>query len=121
MKPNRRTNPFFAVAAIDTVSFFNRLSVTLSLAFAIIPVGMQQADAATRTWDGGTLGTGTNMDTAANWTADTLPTIDADIAQWNGTVAGDLSLTYTLGTFGGGGGMSLDITSAQIGTARRPA
>ncbi|MCW1916851.1 autotransporter-associated beta strand repeat-containing protein [Luteolibacter sp. GHJ8] len=51
---------------------------------------------ATRTWDGG--GTGaTNMDIAANWSGDVVPTGAApgDTAQWDGTVAGPLSLTYT--------------------------
>src|SRR5204862_267684 len=48
------------------------------------------------TWDGGGTG-GTNMDTAANWSADTVPSGSAgDTAQWDGTVLnGPLSLTYT--------------------------
>src|SRR5436190_14734755 len=52
-------------------------------------------EAATRTWDGGGTG-GTNMDTAVNWSGDTVPSGSVgDTAQWDGTVSGPLSLTYT--------------------------
>lgn len=84
------------------------------LAALAVPFTPVQIQAATRTWDGGGVG-GTNMDTPANWSQDTLPTTDADVAQWAGVVPGDLSLTYTLGTFGGAGGLSIDVTAAQTG------
>ncbi|MES2924411.1 MAG: autotransporter-associated beta strand repeat-containing protein [Verrucomicrobiota bacterium] len=76
------------------------------------------AYAATRTWDGGGVA-GANMDAAANWSADTVPTGTApgDIAEWNGTVAGLLSLTYTAaGTganLGVGSGIFLSVLGAQ--------
>ncbi len=72
----------------------------------------------TRTWDGGGAA-GTNMDTAVNWSADTVPTGAApgDTAQWNGTVAGPLSLTYTAAGTGAnlaaGNGIFLSVTGAQ--------
>lgn len=71
-----------------------------------------------RTWDGGGVGD-TNMDTAANWSGDVVPTGAApgDTAQWNGTVAGPLSLTYTAagtGTgLGAGNGLFLSVLGSQ--------
>jgi autotransporter-associated beta strand protein len=58
------------------------------------------------------------MDTAANWSGDVVPTgATNDIAQWNGTAAGNLSLTYTAaGTGAGlaaGNGIFIDVTSGQ--------
>lgn len=75
---------------------------------------------ATRTWDGGGVGS-TTMDTAANWSGDTVPTGAApgDTAQWDGTVAGDLSLTYaptaSTAPLATGNGIHLNITSGQTG------
>ncbi|QJE96254.1 beta strand repeat-containing protein [Luteolibacter luteus] len=73
---------------------------------------------ATRTWDGG--GTPTNnMDIAANWSGDVVPTGAApgDTAQWDGSVPGDLSLNYTAaGTGAGlaaGNGIFLNILGTQ--------
>ena len=70
----------------------------------------------TRTWDGG--GTaGTNMETAVNWSGDALPNGSAnDTAQWDGTVAGALALTYTAATangLGAGNGIFLNILGSQ--------
>ncbi|MBN8457204.1 MAG: autotransporter-associated beta strand repeat-containing protein [Verrucomicrobia bacterium] len=74
------------------------------------------AQAATRTWDGGGTG-GTNMETAANWSGDALPNgTNNDIAQWDGSVAGALSLTYTAATangLGAGNGIFLNILGTQ--------
>jgi autotransporter-associated beta strand protein len=74
--------------------------------------------AATFIWDGGA--GNANMDTAANWNPDTVPNgANSDVAQWNGTVAGNLSLTYTAAGTGAGlanaPGVSLDIASTQVG------
>ncbi|MEK7950969.1 beta strand repeat-containing protein [Luteolibacter soli] len=72
--------------------------------------------AVTRTWDGGGTG-GTNMETLANWSGDVLPNgTNGDIAEWNGTVTGPLSLNYTGATangLGAGNGIFLSLTSAQ--------
>jgi len=70
----------------------------------------------TRTWDGGGVA-GTNMDTAVNWSGDTVPSgSTGDTAQWDGTVAGNLSLTYTAaGTganLGAGNGIHLNVIEA---------
>ena len=69
----------------------------------------------TRTWDGGGVA-GTNMDTAANWSGDVVPASN-DTAQWDGTVAGPLLLTYTAtGTGSGlaaGNGIFLSILGTQ--------
>lgn len=72
----------------------------------------------TRTWDGAGVG-GTNMDTPANWSGDAVPsgTAPGDTAQWDGTVAGALNLTYTAGGTGAplvaGSGIFLSILGTQ--------
>jgi len=66
-----------------------------------------------RTWDGGSGGTGTVFTAAANWSGDTAP-VNAAMAQFNGTVAGNLSLTFSA-QVGGTGGILLDIASGQTG------
>src|SRR5262245_52441065 len=76
--------------------------------------------ASTIPWDGGA-GTN-NMDTAANWNPDTaVPSATLqDTAQWDGTVPGDLSLTYTAAGTGanlaGGSGLQLNVTAAHTGS-----
>ncbi len=72
----------------------------------------------TRSWDGGAAGTGTDLGTATNWSGDVLPAnATGDIAQWNGTVAGNLVLTYSTGLAGGAGnpGINFAMSSAQTG------
>ncbi len=75
--------------------------------------------ATTRTWDGGGVA-GTNMETAANWSGDVLPNgTNGDTAQWDGTVTGALSLTYTAATangLGAGNGNFLSILGTQTGS-----
>jgi hypothetical protein len=72
----------------------------------------------TRTWDGGGVAD-SNMDTAVNWSGDVVPTgaTPGDTAQWNGTVVGPLSLTYTAaGTgapLGAGNGLFLSVLGTQ--------
>jgi autotransporter-associated beta strand protein len=71
--------------------------------------------AATVVWDGGAAGTGTTLETASNWVGDALPSVAADTIQWNGTVAGPLSLSYASGLGGTAGniGLNVNLTSAQ--------
>lgn len=76
------------------------------------------ASAAVVTWDGGGTG-GTALETLVNWSTNALPSISTpDTATWNGTVAGNLSLTYSSGLGGASGnlGLNLNLTSAQTGS-----
>ena len=68
----------------------------------------------TRTWDGGGVAD-TNMDTATNWSGDVLPNGGtSDTAQWDGTVAGPLSLTFnTVGALGNAPGIFLSLLGTQ--------
>jgi fibronectin-binding autotransporter adhesin len=72
--------------------------------------------AASATWDGGG---GTNvLNTGTNWTGDAAPSANLDVATWNGTVAGDLSLVWTSNfgpTSGSTGGVGISITGANTG------
>ncbi|RYD30605.1 MAG: hypothetical protein EOP87_16350, partial [Verrucomicrobiaceae bacterium] len=81
--------------------------------FAATPL----VSAATIVWDGGAAGTAIDLGTAANWAGDVLPSVlTPDTAEWNGTVAGPLSLVYTNNAFAGAagnGGISLNVTAAQ--------
>lgn len=93
-------------------------SITKFLTVCIAPVvaGMisTTASAATRTWDGG--GATNVLNTATNWSDDLVPSAAGDVAQWNGTVTGPLSLTSTgawTTTGGNGGGTSIYVTAAQ--------
>lgn len=77
-----------------------RLSSWLLLT-TVLTVGVAQiAQATTRTYDGGTTGTGNALDTAANWSADTLPTT-SDEAVFDNTITlpGSLSLSTTSVTY----------------------
>jgi autotransporter-associated beta strand protein len=69
-------------------------------------------------WDGGPLGTGVEIGTAANWAGDVLPSANGGTAQWNGTVAGNLSLNYAGGLGGAAGntGLNFSLTAAQSGS-----
>lgn len=75
---------------------------------------LNPGQAATLTWDGG--GGSSEMGTAANWSADALPNgTTSDVMQFDGTVAGNLSLTYLVNAanLGNSPGVSLSMTSAQ--------
>jgi fibronectin-binding autotransporter adhesin len=88
------------------------------LAVMAVSVAISPALAVTRTWDGGGVA-GTDMSTAVNWSGDTLPNVNGDVAQWNGTVAGNLSLTWSGSNFAGSAGntgVSFDITASQTGS-----
>ncbi|MES2923312.1 MAG: autotransporter-associated beta strand repeat-containing protein, partial [Verrucomicrobiota bacterium] len=88
--------------------------LTVCIAPVIAGMTSPSAEAATRTWDGGAA---TNvLNTATNWSDDLVPSAAGDVAQWNGTVTGPLSLTSTgawTATGGNGGGTSIYVTSAQ--------
>ena len=74
------------------------------------------ARAATYVFDGGPTATGTELGTAANWSNDTLPNgATNDVLQFNGTVPGNLSLTYNVGqaNLAAATGVLLDVTAAQ--------
>ena len=72
--------------------------------------------AATKIWDGGAAGTGTDLATPANWSGDTLPAVN-DTLQWNGTAPGDLSLALNASTaLAGGNGYFIDVTATQTGS-----
>ena len=88
-------------------------SISTLLAFAAIAsVGR----AATKVWDGGATGIGTDLATAANWSGDTLPVAN-DILQWNGTAPGNLALTLNASTaFAANNGYFIDVTAAQTGS-----
>ena len=91
---------------------------SLSLAAAAASVLMAQSGhSAVYIWDGGGVG-GTDVGVAANWNPDVLPNVAfGDTAQWDGTVAGALSLIYSDASFVGAAGnlgVNLDITSGQI-------
>jgi autotransporter-associated beta strand protein len=73
----------------------------------------------TYTWDGGPGGTGTEIGLSANWSGDTLPNPNnADTCLWDGTVPGNLTLTYAGGMGGGygGNGLFFSFASTQTGT-----
>lgn len=96
---------------IQTQLFFRNLTVSFA-ALAMAP----SAFAVSATWDGGA-GT-TNLNTAANWNPDAaVPgASNNDIATWNGTQAGPLSLSWNSNigpTAGNSGGMNLAITGTQ--------
>lgn len=70
------------------------------------------------TWTGG--GDGTNFDSAANWGGTAPSAAASDIASFNGTVPGNLSLNYSDGANGfpsgpGSSGISIQLTSSQVG------
>ncbi len=112
MKPIRKPFNWGAVPA----SAFQTVFAGAVMFASAMPLAAQTI----RTWDGGPLGTGSNISFNANWDNDTLPTSTSsisDTARWNGSPAGNLSLTVS-GNFGGGAGMHgvfFDVTSNQTG------
>ncbi len=80
-------------------------------------LGAQMSSAATIVWSGAS---GADIDTGANWVGGVVPSVtNADTAQWNGTVAGALSLTHGGTVYAGGpgnAGINFDITAAQTGS-----
>ena len=88
-------------------------SISTLLAFAALA---SVGHAATKIWDGGPAGTGTDLVSGVNWSGDTQPAQN-DILQWNGTAAGNLALTLTNSTsLSGGTGYFMDVTAAQTGS-----
>src|SRR4051794_15998683 len=83
-------------------------AMTKQRAVVLAGAAMMAASALTargvvRTWDGGGVG-GTDLGTAVNWSADTLPSANGDTGQFDGTVAGALSLVYSNTALGGAAG-----------------
>lgn len=81
--------------------------------------GANVARGVTLTWDGG--GTGdVNLSNPINWSDDLLPDVTiGDTMQWNGTVAGSLSLEYTDSSFAGSPGnpgVDLSVAATQTGS-----
>lgn len=69
--------------------------------------------AASQSWDGGA--TTNNLNDAANWTADTLPSAAGDTATW-GAPFSNLSLIWNTGFGNGTTGVNLNIASGYTGT-----
>lgn len=85
------------------------------LTICLAPVIAGAALGASATWDGG--GATNELSTPINWTGDIAPVASGDMAIWNGTAPGDLTLTWT-GTFGAGpGAIGTSITMAGGQTA----
>lgn len=92
-----------------------RTNLIKFLTICLAPVIAGTALGANATWDGGA--TTNELSTPVNWTGDTAPVASGDVATWNGTAPGDLSLTWT-GTFGAGpGATGTSITVAGGQTA----
>src|SRR5207244_2447410 len=72
--------------------------------------------ALTSTWSGAVSSEiGSNL----NWSGSVLPGATNDTMQWNGSVAGNLSLIYSNGVLGGGAGnagVNLLLTAGQTGS-----
>jgi autotransporter-associated beta strand protein len=68
----------------------------LALTGATLFLVHSSAFAATRTWDGGTGGTGANIGTAANWSSDTLP-VNGDTLVFDGTDSSTVDLSMNTG------------------------
>ncbi len=92
-----------------------RLSASLlvPLAMATLTLSVQ---AVTRTWDAGGANP-TDFGAATNWSGDVLPSVATpDTAQFDGSVAGTLSLLYTNAAYvgaAGNAGILLNITATQ--------
>lgn len=84
----------------------------LSLGLAVAGLSVPSVRAANQTWDGGPDGTGTDFGLAANWTNNALPSTN-DTGAFNGTAAGDLSLSYTSGLSASGSGLIISLASTQ--------
>lgn len=70
-------------------------------------------------WDGGATGSGTDLDTAANWNGDAVPGVSGgETAQFGGLVPGNLLLTHGGTAYAGltgNPGINLELTSQQTG------
>lgn len=86
-----------------------------SLGLSIAAIFTHSARASSESWDGGA-GT-TSLNDAANWTNDTVPNVSGDLATWDGTVPGDLSLTWaTFGPGFGSNGVTINVTAEHTGS-----
>lgn len=94
---------------------------TLSLGMAVVGLvtfGSPSAWADSQTWDGGTLGTGTTLQTTTNWSSDLAVPTSGQIATFsnlNGT-GGNLALTFDATFTGGSSGVSLYVSALHTGS-----
>ncbi|MEO7098306.1 MAG: autotransporter-associated beta strand repeat-containing protein [Luteolibacter sp.] len=112
----KKTRSF--VSFLSCVNSSNLLSVATTTASIVLCMGAPQAKATTIAWDGNGV-SATDLGTAVNWANDILPSPSVpDTMQWNGSVAGALSLVYSNAVFAGAAGnagLNVDITAAQTG------
>lgn len=88
-----------------------------SLGFSIAAISVPSARAASQTWDGEAATT--SLNDAANWTNDEIPAAGGDIATWDGTVPGDLSLTWTaFGSGFGTNGVTINVAGGHTGSLK---
>ena len=95
----------------------NCSKITLAASFCWLMLLVASAPAAVVVWNAASPA---DIGTAANWTGGVLPSAATpDVAQWNNTPSGPLSLTYTNPTLGGAAGNAgilLNMTAAQTGS-----
>ncbi|MEO5712271.1 MAG: autotransporter-associated beta strand repeat-containing protein [Luteolibacter sp.] len=107
----KNTRAFLSFLRSSTL--LHATTAAASIVICMVPSGLH---AATAIWDGGGVGA-TDLGTAANWNPDVVPNAaNGDIAQWNGSVAGPLSLVYSNTAIGGvspNPGINFDLTIAQ--------
>jgi autotransporter-associated beta strand protein len=81
--------------------------------FGICLLASVSAFGAVKTFDGGDAINPLDIGLKTNWSGDTLP-VNGDVGEWNGTVSGDLALTYSTG-LNLSSGFSISLTSGQTG------
>ena len=115
MKPKFRSNPYLRAA--KRVS--SRLPHAAGFGLALCVVGLSpSARATSQTWDGGAGGTGTTLQTLANWSGDTTAPTSGETATFSNTngTGGNLSLTYDNTFTGGSNGVSFSVAGLHTGT-----
>src|SRR6476646_867074 len=84
---------------------------------ALCGLGLQHACAATQTWTGAGADP-TDFGLNTNWSNNTLPVTNGDIALFNGIAAGNLALVDTTSSFAGNSGeagLTISLGSSQAG------
>ena len=126
MKTSQKKSQFAVLLAALTTEIKDSLPVRIRLSLLRLLTVLCGAFTATAvlgqvtyTWSGA--GDGTNIATAANWSPSGGPPSGAnqDTGEWNGTVAGNLALTYVSGLPGTGfgtEGVNWYIAAGQVGS-----
>jgi fibronectin-binding autotransporter adhesin len=126
MKTSQKTSQLAVLLAALTTGIKDSLPVGIRLSLLRLLTVLCGAFTATAvlgqvtyTWSGA--GDGTNIATAANWSPTGGPPsgVNQDSGQWNGTVAGNLALTYISGLPGTGFGtmgVNWHIAAGQVGS-----